>query len=65
MLFLRTMSAALPPDAAQRLAALERAVADLRARVMELERRVQASAEHPVDVTATRQKAVYDWQGPR
>jgi hypothetical protein len=59
------MSAPVPPDVTERLAALERIVLDLRARVAELERRSQALPEHPVDVTATRQKAVYDWQGPR
>jgi len=59
------MSAPLPADVTERLVALERAVRDLRARVAELEQRLASAPEHPVDVTATRQKAVYDWQGPR
>ena len=48
-----------------RLAALEQTVRDLRARIAELERRLANLPEHPVDRTATREKAVYDWQGPR
>jgi hypothetical protein len=59
------MSAPAPPGLLERLAALERAVRDLQARIAQLEQRNAASPEHPVDVTATRQKAVYDWQGPR
>jgi hypothetical protein len=55
----------MSPDTMERLEALERTVRELRARVAELERRVQAQPEHAVDVSATRQKAVYDWQGPR
>jgi hypothetical protein len=55
----------MPPDVMDRIAELERVVRDLRARISQLELRVQALPEHPVDRTATREKAVYDWQGPR
>jgi hypothetical protein len=54
------------PSIEARLAALERAVRDLQARV-ELLRQggFPLQPEHPVDRMATRDKAVYDWQGPR
>ncbi len=54
-----------PPDPDARLAALEREVRDLRARIVELERRILNQPEHPVDRAAVRDKTVYDWQGPR
>jgi len=59
------MSDQAPPELEQRLAALESTLRDLRARVAALEIRVRDLPEHPVDRTATRKKAVYDWQGPR
>jgi hypothetical protein len=54
-----------PSDLEQRLAALERAVRELQARLLELEKRSMAQPEHSVDRTAVREKTVYDWQGPR
>ena len=59
------MAASPSPETEARIAALEREVRELRARIVELERRIASLPEHPVDRAAVREKTVYDWQGPR
>jgi hypothetical protein len=54
-----------PPAYLERLLALERDVRELKARVAELQKLLGQRPEHPVDRTLTRDKTVYDWQGPR
>ncbi len=51
-----------PLDPAARLAELEREVAELRARIVALERLVGASSLHRADEATVRQKVTYDWQ---
>lgn len=52
------------PTLAQRLAALEREIASVKARLAALEAasRPAVSGEHPTDQQAVRQKVTYDWQ---
>jgi len=49
----------------ERIDALERELKELRARLEILERLTTPRVEHPLDRGAVREKAVYDWQGPR
>lgn len=56
------MSAAPDPSVVARLAALEKDLRDLRARMAALERRVGTAGEHADDAATVQKKVSYDWQ---
>jgi hypothetical protein len=56
------MATATDEALVRRVAELERAVRELRARVQELERQLALRPEHPVDQAAVVEPVRYDWQ---
>ena len=56
------MAESRPADLEARIAALERDLKEMKARLLALERLMGAGGEHPTDETTVRKKVVYDWQ---
>jgi len=56
------MTPADASDVADRLAAVERDLKELRLRVAALERMLGAGELHPADSATVQKKVVYDWQ---
>jgi len=50
------------PDLEERIEQLQREVADLRRRLVALERLVGTASEHPTDRSVVQGKVSYDWQ---
>ena len=56
------MSSPEASDLAARLAQVERALKELRSRVIALERMLGAGEMHPADSSTVQRKVSYDWQ---
>ena len=56
------MSTPIPTNLADRVAALERQLVELRTHIVALERAIAPREEHPVDREVVREKVSYDWQ---
>ncbi|HZY91808.1 MAG TPA: hypothetical protein VFG07_03410 [Thermoplasmata archaeon] len=54
--------AAPDPAILERLARLERLIADLRQRLDAVEKTLGSRSSHPVDQSAVREKVTFDWQ---
>ena len=50
------------PDVVDRLARLEKQVAEIRRRLDEIERNLSIRSDNPSDRTAVREKVTFDWQ---
>lgn len=53
---------AATPDIAERLARLEKQVAEIRRRLDGIERTLAIRSDNPSDRTAIREKVTFDWQ---
>lgn len=56
------MAESRPAELEARIAALERDLKEMKARILALERLMGTGGEHPTDETTVRKKVVYDWQ---